>query len=81
MKKKRVSPIHSHTIHKLIDATWCFLGFIQAIVKTLSLTENLDLALASGPIEVRHFFKMQAPIRPNPIRPGKPEPDFLFFNI
>ena len=33
--------------------------FIPAIAKILSLSENLDVPLASGPIEVRQFFKIQ----------------------
>ena len=31
----------------------------SAIVKTLSLTENLDFAPVVGPIEVRQFFKIR----------------------
>ena len=49
-----------------IYPTRCFLCLIPAIEKTLSLTENLDFTPASGPIEVRQFFKIQTRARPEP---------------
>ena len=42
-------------------------------MKTLSLTENLDLPLAYGPIEARQCFKIQARIEPEP-DPKRPSP-------
>ena len=47
-------------------ATRCSLCLIPASEKTLSLTENLDFTPASGPIEVRQFFKIQTQARPEP---------------
>ena len=55
---------------RLMNATRCSLCFILSIAKTLSFTENLDFAPASGAIEARQFFKNQARTRPE-----KPEPE------
>ena len=49
------------------------LCFIPTISKTLSLAENRDFALASGPIEARQFFKIQAQARREP-DPKSPSP-------
>ena len=50
----------------ICDKGWCSLCLIPAIEKTLSLTENFDFTPASGPIEVRQFFKIQIQARPEP---------------